>query len=531
MNYDEEDFDDGVLEQEFGVGSDDILLPAFVREFERVATEYSRYNNIPAIISYYSILGNIVQDMVEIPYKRTTIDTRVHFCWIQTARTGKTTLLEYVVKPLIEEIFKELDMDDRSFLKLADYNTASLVGAHTQNKNYNPAAEIKRDRRLEDIRTKQGGPVGERLDPLQAERNVEDANLTYKNTFEEWKIHFGPLHGNGLWIADEFESSGIFKEKNHKENMNVLLQTIMNNFHNGSNLYDKQLTGKPSIPLSSKFTIIASTYPPEYLRETVTKKGILQRFLCYIWKVPDEILTETRKEVISGFGQISENIGPPLYLKKGFIKIYEMLEERFKAVGNKTLQTIQYDPASWDCMENEYDRILLILKREVVGLTHREVIRLFEMNLMEYIAKLSVLSAITESAGISDTSKRWRVYPHHVLQGAQIVNLCYKALIEWLTGSIKESPANLKKMQQNTHFQQAYKNVLTKVSDIDRAEGDYIWKELILKEAARESGLSLISCRNTYKDVLKSKFVELKKGRRVFIKPKEEIKNGNNVGK
>ena len=105
---DEEHFDYDISEldeeQEFVSEAD---LPAFVREFERVATSYSRMNNIPAIISYYSILGNLVQDMIEIPYETTTIDTRVHFCWIQTARTGKTTLLDYVCTPLAKEIFKE----------------------------------------------------------------------------------------------------------------------------------------------------------------------------------------------------------------------------------------------------------------------------------------------------------------------------------------------------------------------------------------------------------------------------------------
>ena len=46
----------------------------------------------------------------------------------------------------------------------------------------------------------------------------------------------------------------------------------MNNFHSSSNVYDRILTGKPTISLDSKYTIIACTFPPENLYKTVAEK-------------------------------------------------------------------------------------------------------------------------------------------------------------------------------------------------------------------------------------------------------------------
>ena len=106
----EYDYDDEILDREQEEVRE-IDLPAIVRNWEKVATSYSRYNNIPAIIGFYSLLGDLAKNMVEIPFGPTSTDTRVHFCWIQTARTGKTTLISYVLNPVAKEIFKELEDD------------------------------------------------------------------------------------------------------------------------------------------------------------------------------------------------------------------------------------------------------------------------------------------------------------------------------------------------------------------------------------------------------------------------------------
>ena len=63
-------------------------LPAVVREFQKSAIEVSHYNDIPAGISFFNILGQVVKDFVIIPNGRNHEDTRIHFCWVQTSGTG-----------------------------------------------------------------------------------------------------------------------------------------------------------------------------------------------------------------------------------------------------------------------------------------------------------------------------------------------------------------------------------------------------------------------------------------------------------
>jgi hypothetical protein len=519
MNYDEEDYDYDIseLDEEQEIVSE-TDLPAFVREFERVATSYSRMNNIPAIISYYSLLGNLVQDMIEIPYETTTIDTRVHFCWIQTARTGKTTLLDYVCTPLAKEIYKQLDMEDRRAIKIADYNTASLIGSHSINTNYDANAEQKHFERTQTLtRRYEDGEIEEE----EYVAGTEAADKKYEQSKDEHKIFFGPLHGVGIWMADEFESSGIFKARQHKENMNVLFQTLMNNFHNGSNLYEKQLTGKAIIPLDSKFTMIASTFPPEDLKKTITDKGILQRFLCFIWAVPDDIVTSMRSNVISGFGRVSEKRGPPLFLAKGFSTIYKMVEERFNSVGQDRIATIEYHPTATDTLHMEYNNILRYISD--VSPRHRRIIRLFEMNLMEYISKLAVLSTISMAPAVNDESKRWTVYPQNIRQGAYVVRQCYMTLVDWLVESIKEDSASLKQKSDLKSFQQAYQQALDVAKPSEKLDGGYVHKELFLTEAAKIMKCALSSSKRKHRKVSERFITKKEDGtKRRFIKPKED---------
>ena len=83
MNDEEYNYDNETLDAE-EKEVQEIGLPQIVKNWERVATGYSRYNNIPAIIGFYTLLGDLVKNMVEIPFGPTTNDTRIHFCWIQT---------------------------------------------------------------------------------------------------------------------------------------------------------------------------------------------------------------------------------------------------------------------------------------------------------------------------------------------------------------------------------------------------------------------------------------------------------------
>ena len=516
MNYDEEyGHDEETLDEEQELVQE-VDLPAIVRNWEKVATSYSRLNNIPAIIGFYSLLGDMVKNMVEIPFGETTNDTRIHFCWIQTARSGKTTLLTYVLTPVAKEVYKELQDDpyiDSDVINLTDYNTSSLIGSHFDNPDFNENAEETFNQTMEAIDNNELLNIDERI------QRINEATTIRDNSQERYVIHYGPINGEGIWFADEFEGSGVFKDKNHKENINIVFQTLMNNFHSGANVYEKILTGKPTITLDSKYTVIACTFPPEHLYKTVAQKGILQRFLPYIWDVPDDIITGMRKDVMSKFGTVSENPGPPLQLKTGLINLYKLTKERYEKVGKDPLQTITYHPTAKDVMDMEHDNLLRYIDN--INPKIRKVIRLFEMNLIEFIGKLAVLNCISMSAGIPNEKERFIVHAQNVRQGAYIVRKCYMALVDWLETAIKIDRRTMITKSNWKEFQQAYEASREKAKGTETLDGGYVWKKLVLNEAGRilQQGKAWIY--KKYND-LSEMFESQKKGRLVYIRPKME---------
>ena len=83
-------------------------LPAIVEEYVKAAVQVSNGNYIPASISFFTILGQIVKDFIHIPYGQGREDTRIHFCWIQTSGTGKSTLWNFV-GPVANKTFKMIN--------------------------------------------------------------------------------------------------------------------------------------------------------------------------------------------------------------------------------------------------------------------------------------------------------------------------------------------------------------------------------------------------------------------------------------
>ena len=251
--------------------------------------------------------------------------------------------------------------------------------------------------------------------------------------------------------------------------------------------------------------------------KTVAEKGILQRFLPYIWTVPDDIVTSMRKEVIRGFGTRAETQGPPLHLKQGILEIYKLLKRRFESVDKDRDKTIVYSASAKDVLDMEYDNILRYidnLRPEI-----RNVVRLFEMNLLEYMGKLAVLSAIAMAPSISREQDRFIVHSQNIRQGAYIVRKCYTALVEWLEGAMKENRKIFKEKSNFKEFQQAYQLALDRAKPQETMTGGYVWKKNVLAEASK---ILKVSPASTYRKFEKiSEFFETtKKGKQAYIKVK-----------
>ena len=515
-------------------------LPRIVETWRDSSLTYSRFNDIPAMLGYYALLGDIVKHFVEIPYKNTTTDTRIHWVNIQTARSGKTTLVNYVLKPIAEEVYKEIKRDEKEFnnkiLKLSDYTTAALIGSYRDNKEVFVEDEERRNKIFFDEVARLGNLLGDATanPPIAGEITQEEHNkgvlkaeATRFKQSKRWIEQYGPLHGEGLWFADEFEHSGIFKTTAHKEGMHNLFQDTMNNFHTGSNKHEKILAGKVGIndeplviALDSKFTIMGFTYPPSGLLKTIAEKGVLQRMILFIWNVPNETLENMRGDVIGGFGTIAEQRGPPLHLSKGIVEIYKQVKRRFNDNGKDRQSTVKISSSATDALKLEHRNFLKYI--EHLNPSIYDVVRLFEMNLMEYIGKLAVLNCISMAPSIVKEEDKFIVQAQHVRQGAYIIRKCYIGLIEWLENSLKLTKQSITGTPMFKQFQQAYEVAINKANPQDKLEGGHVWKKLLLQEASKISGHSYVWTNKNFNKLNKEDMFEtISKGKTRYVKPKE----------
>ena len=71
-------------------------LPKDAIRWQKIVGEFSLYNEYPAMMSYFVTLGQLLKDDVRVPIGRLSLDPRIHYCWIQTARSGKTTMFDFL---------------------------------------------------------------------------------------------------------------------------------------------------------------------------------------------------------------------------------------------------------------------------------------------------------------------------------------------------------------------------------------------------------------------------------------------------
>tara|TARA_R100000353_G_scaffold58578_1_gene46291 strand:+ start:4771 stop:6225 length:1455 start_codon:yes stop_codon:yes gene_type:complete len=459
-------------------------LPAIVKEFQKSATEVSHYNEVPAAISFFTILGQVSKDFVQIPKGRNVSDSRIHFCWIQTSGTGKSTLYNFV-GPIAKSVFKKINetqahpravRNDIAIPKifdtfsLVDYTDASLIGY-------------------------------------------------YKKVFDEegnddWERIAGALEGSGLAHWDEFEYSGVFKATQHKESSIVYLNTLMNTLAGESWIITKKLKEGDVMECFCERSVMAMTYPPKNLEDVMAEKGVLQRMLVFVWAVEDKVQDTMRREQIALAGKYVEVNQPIERFANAIFNIYLTLKERYEEVGRNPLDTMTYADGFNDSLLLEYENMheFIQSKRKEV----KEIAGNFTTRLMETLMKLSVLCSIAQSPSIKDKSKRFIVTGNNVRQASAIIRQCYKSLVDWLTDSLRVRRKTLEEKSMIPSFIKVF-------LEMEKDEEGFVSKKLYLDRVQKETKKSQPSIYNYYKTI-SHKFEEDKVGRSVFVKYKGDEK-------
>jgi len=296
-------------------------------------------------------------------------------------------------------------------------------------------------------------------------------------------------------------------------------------------LIRRVLTGKPIATTSCQRSVWATSYMPEQVHQTIAEKGVLQRMFLYVREVPQEILNEMRRTLITSIGTIKRRKTPTDRFAKAFVTLYEVARERYNELESSFDERMEAVPEEerFNCPQEEmmvfgdgvrelaqleYDNMIKYLAQ--IPQNIRNIIGLFETNSLLYITKLAVLCAITETPSRVNPNEKWIVTARNVRQASWIVRQGYMSLVAWMLTAVKVKRQNLAEEAGLNDFTNAYYNM----QDLDMNNGwvsKTEWK-LLLEE---KYNIPHATFHRNYKKVA-HKFDLKKEGRRTLIKIKED---------
>ena len=458
-----------------------VTLPAVAVSYTADAVKASNYNYTPATLSFFTMVGQLVKDMIAIPSGANIDDTRLQFLWLQTSGTGKSTLTNWYL-PIVKEAFRlvnEKHGTEFDLFDITDYTDAALIGSFEQQKE-----------------------------------EVEDEDGRTRTVDVVVQVP-GQLDGEGLAVWDEFEYSGIFKQSQHKENAIVYLNTFMNTLHGETWIISKKLKqGDEPIECKCTRSIYATSYIPKSLTTVITEKGVLQRLLTFIWEVPQDIQKKMRRQLISDFGVIRENEAPKLKYANALAKIYDAVKERYDEVDQDPLKVIRIAPDAKDALLRE-----CILMEQYITHSRPEVfsaVETFINRILKHIQKLAVLCCVAEAPSISDKSKRFIVTAKNIEQAAYLVRQCYKSLVSWLDEALR--------VERQAVADQANLGVFKAIFNKMEKNNGWVHKARLLQEVRKHTKKSQATIYNWWKKEVETYFEENRIDKRAYVKLKEESK-------
>ena len=488
-------------------------LPSFIRRFQKSATEVAYKNDIPAALSCFVILGQIVKDFVEIPNGKSIEDSRVHFCQIQTSGSGKSTLWAFL-KPVTRQLFEKIneagnhvDNENTTSDGSIDYNQWREDGEGGAVPTYTP----KQFDLMSTTEYTDAALVGGYEEDM-VEKEDDDGNTTKEIG---WVREAGLMEGSGLAHWDEFEYSGVFKQSQNKEQAIVYLNTLMNTLAGESWIISKKLKRGKMMNCYCERSILAMTYPPEKLAKVIANKGVLQRMILFIWDVPESVLHTMRLMQIDKAGIEDERQQPIDEFAQEFFEIYELVRERFNEMNEKKTKTMKYTEDFREVLRYEYETMRKFISSSDPVV--RKIASNFTTRLLKILIKMSVLCAIAEAKDIPNPSRRFIVSGRNVGQAGNIVRQCYNTLVLWLERTLKVSRRVAGGKSAN---EQIFLDVINAIKKDEN--GFFSKQELIKKVTDASSKNTAYRLFEKFKD--ENMFEENKVGRSTYLKLKEEKK-------
>ena len=423
------------------IRSKKVELPKDVLRWCEVVGEFSLYNDYSAKMSYFVTMGQILKDVIRVPIGRLALDPRIHYCWIQTSRSGKTTMFDFL-QPVWEQTF-------------------NLINAHPITENRLPETGVKEfTLNNPDSFTDQSLLGTMKMNVPNPDYNRQEAREDDEYDTPELidLTVMGSLFGSGIIAFDEFEHSGIFKESQHKQETVMLFQKFMNRLDSKSHLIKKRLTdwGKDLI-VDSQRSLWATTLPPEGLEKVILTKGVFQRMWLYVREVPESLRTQMEEDYIGMIGEIVEDKDGSEKYQEEFSEMmystYKWVLERLKEVDGDKRKVVTWTPDAQKRLKTVWKGMRKYMNSFDDNIY--EALNTFLMNMINNICIAAALCAVAERSKTIEA--------RHIIQGRQLTDESFDSITTWFTEKLKKRPKRFNDKNNEKMYIAAYNSTTPKV--------------------------------------------------------------------
>ena len=448
------------------------VLEGYLHHFSQT----SMMNEIPGLLSFFFIQGQVALPYIRIPTGDSHLDPRVHVFWIQPSRTGKSVAWNF-----ISEIMEEIEVPYDSFASGTD---AGLIGSTNAV--------------LDDHQK----PTG------------------------EFETVPGLLAGRKAINFDE--GSILLTPNKHSQETVLYLQTACNAVGSNSNVLVKHMKGN-KVECDSLVSLWITTYPPKGVKDYVLTKGIFQRVLLYwahwdmgmrqdvsttrlgtFWKKPIE--NDLSKDDICDYYKNTEK-----RIRDRLLNMSEVTFTQWSEMTDDERETTvqQY---MWDMFKPSlnYTTSLYQASEDIYGLlldmnpAMSEIVASFTPGIENYLGIISLHMALLDES--------WEINDEHVDMAHEILIDLFQNLISWLEDSVEIGGNKAKEGKFLESMLKAY----NACSDYEiEGYGDgWRRKQGVVQQYIESTGVSMPTAQRHFKDYSSKIFDNRKQGKRVYYRHK-----------
>jgi hypothetical protein len=450
------------------------LFKGYLEHFNSISID----NEIPGMLSFFFIQGQIAVPYVRIPWGSTHLDPRVHSFWIQSSRTGKSIAWEF-----IGDVLRDAGINSDLYTTGTD---AGLIGG------------------------------------FEMEEDSEGNKIT---TLKE-----GMLTGQKALNFDE--GSIILNPNKHSQETVLYLQSACNPVGSNNNVLVKH-TKMGRIETESLVSLWITTYPPNGVKEYVLTKGIFQRVLLY-WST----WTRERRQQVSE-RRAASAFKKTTSMDVDYSEIVDYFTNLEKRLRDKVLSISETPFVQWDGMSRkEQEDLVQSVMTEMFSADENTFYPALYDAIDDYYSLLenlnpSILEVVSSFIPAMENNtlimathfammdESWTVEGKHVDYAKDILYDIFKNLILWLEDEVDVGPKLQEKAVNRSKWLKAY-NAVAGIELSNRGEG---WraKTKMMKSYETQTDCSPGSAYNNYDKWGRQLFDEAKDGRVVFVRKKEGL--------